>query len=62
MIVEIAMGMTMTSLNSGSNTPPFRRVMNWHIKSETFPDNEDPNTPPMKGATYNNPTDNEDIL
>lgn len=58
----MATGMTMTSRNSGSNTPPFRRVMYRQIISEIFPDKDDPNTPPTKGAMYNNPTDNEDKL
>lgn len=60
--VENAIGITMKSLNSGSNTPPFRRLMKRQTISETFPANEDPNIPPIKGATYNNPTDNDDIL
>lgn len=62
MIVEMAIGMTMTSLNSGSKTPPFRRVMNRLITSETFPAKADPNIPPIKGAMYNNPTDKRDKL
>ena len=62
MTVEMAIGMTMTSRNSGSKTPPFRRVMNRQIRSETFPAKADPNIPPTKGAMYNNPTDRRDKL
>jgi len=58
----MAIGMTMTSRNSGSNSPPFRRVMNRQMRSETFPAKADPNTPPTKGAIYNNPTDRRDKL
>jgi hypothetical protein len=62
MTVEMTIGMTMTSRNSGSKIPPFRRVMNRQIRSETFPDKADPNTPPTKGEIYNNPTDKRDKL
>ena len=62
MIVEMAIGMTMTRRNSGSKTPPFRRVMNRQIRSEIFPAKADPNTPPTKGAMYNSPTDKRDKL
>jgi hypothetical protein len=48
--------MTMNSLNSGSNIPPFLRAIARQTTSESLPAIEDPNTPPRKGAMYNNPT------
>ena len=61
MTVAMATGMTITRRNSGSKIPPLRRAIQRQTISETFPAREEPRMPPMKGATYSSPMDNEDM-
>lgn len=58
--VEKATRMIMTSRNSGSNIPPFRRVIQRQMMSDIFPAMALPRIPPMKGARYNKPIDRDD--